>query len=123
MPSKVEMATPTPLIYKMLFPSISTFETPPFTSVDLFLTPTMPQVAPRIDQTVPPPPPRSNPFSLSRHPAISVPCGLSREHLPIGLQIVGRRYEDEFVLASAQAFETSAEHLQDFRLRALALRA
>ena len=92
-----------------------------FTSVDLFLTPTMPQVAPRIDQTVPPP--RSNPFSLSRHPAISVPCGLSREHLPIGLQIVGRRYEDEFVLASAQAFETHAAHLQDFRLRAQALRA
>jgi aspartyl-tRNA(Asn)/glutamyl-tRNA(Gln) amidotransferase subunit A len=95
-----------------------------FTSVDLFVTPTSPQVAPRIDPTVPPPPPPgSNSFSLSRHPAISVPCGLSREHLPIGLQIVGRRYEDEFVLASAQAFETSAEHLQDFRLRALALRA
>ena len=92
-----------------------------FTSVDLFVTPTMPQVAPRIDQTVPPP--RSNPFSLSRHPAISVPCGLSHEHLPIGLQIVGRRYEDEFVLATAQAFETHAAHLQDFRLRAQALRA
>jgi hypothetical protein len=27
--SKVEMETPTPLIYKTLFPSISTFETPP----------------------------------------------------------------------------------------------
>lgn len=98
-----------------------------FTSVDLFLTPTMSQVAPRIDQALPPltggPPSRSNPFSLSRHPAISVPCGLSCEGLPIGLQIVGRRYEDEFVLATAQAFETHAEHLQDFRLRAQALRA
>src|SRR6266702_3745115 len=28
--SKVEMATPMALIYKVLFPSISTFETPPF---------------------------------------------------------------------------------------------
>ncbi len=98
-----------------------------FTSVDLFLTPTMPQVAPLLDQALPPltgrPPSLSNPFSLSRHPAISVPCGLSRERLPIGLQIVGRRYEDEFVLATAQAFETHAEHLQDFRLRAQTLRA
>jgi aspartyl-tRNA(Asn)/glutamyl-tRNA(Gln) amidotransferase subunit A len=98
-----------------------------FTSVDLFLTPTIPQVAPLIDQALPPrmgrPPSGSNPFSLSRHPAISVPCGLSRDRLPIGLQIVGRRYEDEFVLATAQAFETHAEHLQDFRLCAQALRA
>jgi aspartyl-tRNA(Asn)/glutamyl-tRNA(Gln) amidotransferase subunit A len=86
----------------------------------------MPHVAPRIDQAEPPrmghPPSRSNPFSLSRHPAISVPCGLSREGLPIGLQIVGRRYEDEGVLAAAQAFETHAAHLQDFWLRAQALR-
>ena len=98
-----------------------------FTSVDLFLTPTIPQVAPLLDQALPPrmgrPPSGSNPFSLSRHPAISVPCGLSRERLPIGLQIVGRRYEDEFVLATAQVFETHAEHLQDFRLCAQALRA
>jgi Asp-tRNA(Asn)/Glu-tRNA(Gln) amidotransferase A subunit family amidase len=52
-----------------------------------------------------------------------VPCGLSREGLPIGVQIVGRRYEDECVLATAQAFETHAEHLQDFRRCAQALRA
>ena len=95
-----------------------------FTSVDLFVTPTMPQVAPRIDQALPPLTGRApNPFSLSRHPAISVPCGLSCEHLPIGLQIVGRRYEDECVLAAAQAFEMHAAHLQDFRQRAQALRA
>jgi aspartyl-tRNA(Asn)/glutamyl-tRNA(Gln) amidotransferase subunit A len=95
-----------------------------FTSVDLFLTPTMPQVAPLIDQVLPPLTGRMpNPFSLSRHPAISVPCGLSRERLPIGLQMVGRRYEDAFVLATAQAFETHAEHLQDFRRRAQTLRA
>ena len=84
----------------------------------------MPQVAPLIDQALPPLMGRSpNPFSLSRHPAISVPCGLSRERLPIGLQTVGQRYEDEFVLATAQDFETHAEQLQDFRLRAQTLRA
>jgi aspartyl-tRNA(Asn)/glutamyl-tRNA(Gln) amidotransferase subunit A len=95
-----------------------------FTSVDLFVMPTMPQVAPRIDQALLPLTGRApNPFSLSRHPAISVPCGLSCEHLPIGLQIVGRRYEDECVLAAAQAFETHAAHLQDFRQCAQALRA
>jgi hypothetical protein len=33
--SKVEMVTPTALIYKILFPSISTFETPPISSVSM----------------------------------------------------------------------------------------
>jgi aspartyl-tRNA(Asn)/glutamyl-tRNA(Gln) amidotransferase subunit A len=44
-------------------------------------------------------------FNLTRHPAASVPCGLSAGGLPIGLQIVGRHYEDAQVLAAAAAFE------------------
>lgn len=46
------------------------------------------------------------PFSLSGQPAISVPCGLSRAGLPIGLQIVGRRMADLDVLAMASAFQS-----------------
>ncbi|MEZ5648064.1 MAG: amidase [Alphaproteobacteria bacterium] len=46
------------------------------------------------------------PFNLSRHPAISIPCGLTADGLPIGLQIVGRLGEDKLVLQAARAFET-----------------
>lgn len=45
------------------------------------------------------------PFSLTRQPALSIPCGLTRTGLPIGLQIVGRHYEESNVLALAAAYE------------------
>ncbi len=45
------------------------------------------------------------PFNLTRHPAISIPCGLTADGLPIGLQIVGRLGEDSLVLRAARAFE------------------
>jgi Asp-tRNA(Asn)/Glu-tRNA(Gln) amidotransferase A subunit family amidase len=45
------------------------------------------------------------PFNLTGQPAASVPCGFTRERLPVGLQIVGRRYADVTVLRAAAAFE------------------
>ena len=45
------------------------------------------------------------PFNFSEQPAISVPAAMSRAGLPIGLQIVGRRFDDVGVLALAAAFE------------------
>ncbi|MEM7122410.1 MAG: amidase [Pseudomonadota bacterium] len=47
------------------------------------------------------------PFNATKQPAVTVPCGFSTGGLPIGLQIVGRRYEDALVLRAAQAFETA----------------
>jgi aspartyl-tRNA(Asn)/glutamyl-tRNA(Gln) amidotransferase subunit A len=47
------------------------------------------------------------PFNATKQPAVTVPCGFSREGLPVGLQIVGRLYEDALVLRAAQAFETA----------------
>jgi len=47
-------------------------------------------------------------FNLSRHPAVSVPCGLSRDGLPIGLQIVAGHYKDALLLRAAGRYaETS----------------
>ena len=43
-------------------------------------------------------------------PAISVPCGFSREGLPVGLQIVGRHHHDFAVLQLAHAFEQATGH-------------
>jgi aspartyl-tRNA(Asn)/glutamyl-tRNA(Gln) amidotransferase subunit A len=49
--------------------------------------------------------PYTYPFNLTGQPAASVPCGFTRDGLPIGLQIVGRRFDDALVLRAAAAFE------------------
>ena len=46
-------------------------------------------------------------FSVLGLPAISVPCGFTREGLPIGLQIVGRPRQEATVLRAAAAFEVA----------------
>jgi amidase len=43
-------------------------------------------------------------------PAISVPCGFTREGLPVGLQIVGRHQDDFGVLQLAYAFQQRTQH-------------
>ena len=45
------------------------------------------------------------PFNFTGHPAASVPAGVTADGLPIGLQIVGRRFDDAGVLAASAAFE------------------
>ncbi len=47
------------------------------------------------------------PFAITGQPAISVPCGVTGEGLPVGLQIVGRRFADATVLRAAAAFEAA----------------
>ena len=44
-------------------------------------------------------------FNMSEQPAASINCGYDSEGLPIGLQIIGRRFDDLGVLAIARAFE------------------
>jgi aspartyl-tRNA(Asn)/glutamyl-tRNA(Gln) amidotransferase subunit A len=44
-------------------------------------------------------------FNWSGQPSISVPAGRTRDGLPVGLQITGRRLEDALVLRAAAAFE------------------
>jgi aspartyl-tRNA(Asn)/glutamyl-tRNA(Gln) amidotransferase subunit A len=47
----------------------------------------------------------SYPFNFSGNPAASVPCGFTRDGLPVGLQIVARRFDDLGLLQAAAAFE------------------
>ena len=47
----------------------------------------------------------SYPFNMSWNPAATVPCGFTAEGLPVGLQIVGRRFDDLGVLQASAAFE------------------
>jgi aspartyl-tRNA(Asn)/glutamyl-tRNA(Gln) amidotransferase subunit A len=51
--------------------------------------------------------PFSFPFNLTQQPACSIPCGLTKAGLPVGLHIVGPRYDDALVLRAARAFETA----------------
>ena len=46
------------------------------------------------------------PFNLTQQPACSIPCGLTKDGLPIGLQIVGPMFGDAQVLRAARAYET-----------------
>ena len=50
----------------------------------------------------------SFPFNLTGHPAATIPCGWSSEDLPIGMQIVGRRFDELSVLQVSKAFEEIA---------------
>lgn len=83
---------------------------------DVLVTPTMPipafaagelspyPVGPRawLDWT-----PFSYPFNLTQQPASSLNCGFTAAGLPIGLQIVGRMFDDRTVLRASAAVETA----------------
>jgi aspartyl-tRNA(Asn)/glutamyl-tRNA(Gln) amidotransferase subunit A len=78
------------------------------TSTDLLCLPTAPHIAPTWEEERTTPdwkrPSFRRLFNLSGQPALSVPAGLSREGLPIGMQLVGRWFEDLTVLAVGGVF-------------------
>jgi len=88
-----------------------------FTQYDLLLTPTL--AVPSFDAEFDQPRERgagsrlawvafTYPFNLTGQPAATVPCGFTRDGLPIGLQLIGKRLEDATVLRAAAAYETAA---------------
>lgn len=81
----------------------------------LLLTPTLPIAAFEAGLEVPPDwqderwpswTPFTYPFNMTGQPAISVPCGFTRAGLPVGLQIIGPRHRDEWVLQAAHAYQS-----------------
>ncbi|HKV05399.1 MAG TPA: amidase [Candidatus Acidoferrales bacterium] len=92
-----------------------------FEHVDVILAPTSPIPAPRIGEgevrvageretTVRAELLRlTRPANLSGHPAISIPCGFTREGLPIGMQLIGRRWGEASLLAIAQGYEEATD--------------
>ena len=84
---------------------------------DLLLTPTLPITAFTAGREVPEDWPSTRwpswtpftyPFNMTGQPAISVPCGFDSGGLPIGLQLVGARFDDRAVLRAAQAYQLAA---------------
>jgi aspartyl-tRNA(Asn)/glutamyl-tRNA(Gln) amidotransferase subunit A len=92
--------------------------------IDVLVTPTQPTTALKIGQTTSRIGSREEsvfgvsarfcaPFNISGLPAISVPCGFSPQGMPIGLQIIGKPFDEETVLRIADAFERSTQwHLK-----------
>lgn len=87
-----------------------------FNKVDFIITPSCPVIAPRIEvdhidwgyQREP----IGNAitrytsfFNMTGHPAISIPCGLHPSGLPMGVQLVGRHFDDKTLLKVAQVLE------------------
>lgn len=51
------------------------------------------------------------PFNLSEQPALSICCGFTSNGLPVGLQIIGRRFDDAGVLRAGRAYEAARADL------------
>ncbi|MDT7044003.1 Asp-tRNA(Asn)/Glu-tRNA(Gln) amidotransferase subunit GatA [Candidatus Nitronereus thalassa] len=82
-----------------------------FDEVDLLVTPVMPTPAFKLGEKIEDPLQMylSDLYTISASlagiPAISIPCGFSQQGLPIGLQLMGRPFEEETVLRAARAYE------------------
>lgn len=91
-----------------------------FDEYDLIVTPTVAAPPPRFDHRYDEPiyingelagPIRENwycytgPFNLTGHPAISIPMGFCRDHLPAGFHAVGRWFDEQRLVDLASAFE------------------
>lgn len=86
-----------------------------FKNADVIITPTTPTPAFKIGEKASDPLQMylSDIFTISVNlagvPAISIPCGFSSQGLPIGLQIIGRHFDEEKILQVAHAYEQSTE--------------
>ena len=89
-----------------------------FKDVDVIITPTAPTPAFRLGEKVENPLQMylsdilTIPVNLTGIPAISIPCGLSREGLPIGLQIMGKHFDEGKIIQVAFTYEQNTEFHQ-----------
>lgn len=50
------------------------------------------------------------PANLTGAPALSLPCGFSEQGLPIGLQIIGKHFDESTIYRAAYAYEQATDH-------------
>jgi len=87
-----------------------------FAEFDVILHPTTPTTAFKFGQNTDDPVKMyledicTVPVNLAGLPAISVPCGFSPDGLPIGMQIVGKAFDESTILRVAHAYEQATEH-------------
>jgi aspartyl-tRNA(Asn)/glutamyl-tRNA(Gln) amidotransferase subunit A len=84
-----------------------------FEQVDVLVLPTMREPAPSLAETIAEthrrPPSNTSAFNHYGIPAMTVPCGFSKEGLPIGLQIAGAAFREPVVLQVAYAYQQATE--------------
>jgi aspartyl-tRNA(Asn)/glutamyl-tRNA(Gln) amidotransferase subunit A len=90
-----------------------------FADIDLLVTPTTPVPAPTIAELKADPEAlrpaelkllrNTRPFNVWGLPAISVPCGSTRNGLPLGLQIAGPHWREDLVLRLAYVYEQATQ--------------
>ncbi len=86
-----------------------------FKTVDVIATPTAPTAAFKIGEKADDPLQMylSDIFTISVNlagiPGISIPCGCTKHNLPIGLQLLGRHFDEEAILHAAYAYEQATE--------------
>jgi aspartyl-tRNA(Asn)/glutamyl-tRNA(Gln) amidotransferase subunit A len=90
-----------------------------FRQVDVILAPTAPTPAFRIGEKTEDPLQMylsdifTIPVNIAGIPGISIPCGFSRDNLPIGLQMMGKHFDEGMLLRVSYAFEQNT----DFHLK------
>jgi aspartyl-tRNA(Asn)/glutamyl-tRNA(Gln) amidotransferase subunit A len=86
-----------------------------FNSADVIATPTSPTAAFKVGEKADDPLQMylSDIFTISVNlagvPGISLPCGFTQDNLPVGLQLIGKHFDEETVLKTAYAYEQSTE--------------
>lgn len=89
-----------------------------FTEVDVVLAPVQPYAAPTYEQLAGlASDPEANrrliqftsPFNASGHPALSVPIGFTEQGLPIGGQLIGRKYQDDLLCMVGMVLQSHSD--------------
>ncbi|MBF0512219.1 MAG: Asp-tRNA(Asn)/Glu-tRNA(Gln) amidotransferase subunit GatA [Candidatus Omnitrophica bacterium] len=90
-----------------------------FKSCDVIVTPTAPSVAFKVGEKISDPLSMylsdiyTIPANLAGIPAISIPCGFSKDGMPAGLQLMGKAFNEEMLLRVAYTYEQNTEwHLR-----------
>ncbi len=94
-----------------------------FEKYDVILTPTSPTVAFNIGEK------SNNPMemyladictvsiNIAGVPAISIPCGVDKQGMPIGMQLIGDRFQEETILNAAYTFEQKIKFRENYQPR------
>ena len=92
-----------------------------FEKYDVLITPTSPTTAFKFDSKT------TNPLEMyladictvsinvAGLPGISIPCGVDSEGLPIGLQIIGKKFDEETILKTAYAYEQETNFREKYK--------
>ena len=86
-----------------------------FQEVDIIVTPISPTAAFKVGEKAADPLQMylSDIFTISVNlagvPGISIPCGFTSKNLPVGLQLIGRHFDEESIFKVAHAYEQSTE--------------